>query len=129
MKEEMAIISRYITGQKASEVLCERYERALQLRLAVSSKSNTSFLSRNSWALPFLDNATGWFSRNHWIRKRFEIAFSILETAPESAAYFQPSSLPWYHILFLAIRGLKSLLLALVGLPLLYLIVPENDQN
>ncbi|MFN8310673.1 MAG: hypothetical protein U0T73_11990 [Chitinophagales bacterium] len=116
---EMKLYGAYITQSVPSESLCQRYEEAIQIKLQEETPKAVIFLLKHPWALPFFDNATGWFIRNHPLRLRLELAFALVETDPEMAAFFMPQSFSFFHLFILAWRGMLSLLQGAIGFVIL----------
>lgn len=119
LKREIELFSRYLVAASPTPQAEMLYVRALQQQ-PVNDKLS-QWVIRHPFLLPFADAATGLFGLQHPYRKKLIIAFAILETQPVFAHHFLPENAGYAKGFSLLLKGISSIIKALLGWPLLLL--------
>jgi len=120
LAKESAAIARYLIGQVPSPELQRRYAAACRARLPAGADVELEFARRHPGSWPFLDAATGLFQPHSVVRQRVFIMAALLEASPEHAEFFlKPPARPVKLIACVAWQGIRSVVKAAVGVPLL----------
>ncbi len=118
---ESTTIARYLIGRAPSLELQHRYAAACRVRLREGADVELEFARRHPYSWPFLDAATGLLRPYSGVRERVFLMAAVLEASPEHAEFFlKPPEKPLKLITRVAWQGIRSVVLAAVGVPLLF---------
>ncbi len=123
--EEMRVYCRYFTGSEADEGSVNSFERGVvQKCIPLNEKEERAlrFLIRNAWSIGCIDAALGLFHPPCNLRRRFVLAYAILETNPVYFDFFCPRRYPVFYPAVLAAKAAGEAIKGIVGSFILLLV-------
>lgn len=118
---ESTAIARYLIARAPSPELQHRYAAACRARLRESGDVELEFARRHPCTWPLLDAATGLLRPHSAVRQRVFLMAAVLEASPEHVEFFlKPPEKPLRLMASVAWQGIRSAVMAAVGVPLLF---------
>lgn len=120
-KHQSTLLTLYLIGETPSRRSQELYLEVLKAspELSKSEAKVIEYAFSHLWSLGFLDAGQALVRPNAELRRRIHGMFAILESMPEYSGKFLSQKRSGLYLLVIIMYGLRSVGMAVVGLPLL----------